>query len=629
MSDKSKKRYIIILIAIAVLAVACVVIQYITVTSFNETTHTIRGYNPDDEVSMDLHIRRESTASWRKDNLNLTGSIFDGKLHNDSSYMISSWTLRINIDRDCYISQFWNGQTETHQFDGLGKERTQCFTLSKFESEDIILDYFVDGPDLLITLTQGDYLVYHPSSEFSEVPVKAGEDAITGMIFYYYDEEFPIDNFCVEYNFHMDFTQGIWFMIFCIVVLVWVILLGMFIVARTVYKKAERESELKKSGLSCMAEIYASIYIIDLVADELTPVAVDEEQDKDRPKHLPASEQVRNLFVIDTKEDEFKKLTIEFGDLSTLPERMKDRNILVFEYLSKDNGWCRVNFIAMDRVEGKPVEKVLFTVQMINEEKRELDNIRKQVEKAKSESGAKSAFLESVSQEIRNPINSMLEFDTLILHDTDQDSVRKYARGIRTSGNMLMSMINGIIDYSQIEAGKFSLDDGVFSLGGLIHETNNIIEAEAGSKNLEFQLDVTPTIPDMLLGDGLRLKQIIVELMSNAVKHTSEGSIRLGMFGKPVQDGKVHLLVSVKDSGKGMAIEDQKKYLEEIAGNGDSSTPESSGIGMSLASRLLSLMGSELKIASTSGRGSDFYFELELEVDDETPIGKIEWVRQE
>ncbi|MBP5160198.1 MAG: hypothetical protein ILP10_07870 [Lachnospiraceae bacterium] len=629
MNKKIKKRYSVILIAIAAIAVLCAVVQLTTVTSFNDEVHRIEGYSEEDDVSMDIHIRRESTASWRKDNLDLTGSIFDGKLHNSTGYEIREWTLKIDIVRDCYISQFWNGEVETHQFDESGQLRVQRFTLSKFESENIILDYFIDGPDLMIPLKKGDHLVYYPSSEFSEVPVKAGEDAITGMIFYYGDN-FEVDSYSVEYKLHKDFTQGIWFIIFCAVVALEIILLVMYMVAKYIYRNAEKENELKKSGLSCMAEIYASIYIIDLVNNVLTAVAVDEEKDKARPKNLSASEQIRNLFVVDAVDDEFKKLTIEFGELKTLPERMKDRNILVFEYRSKDSGWCRVHFIAMDRVKDRPVEKVLFTIQMINEEKKELENIRRQAEMAKSESGAKSAFLENVSQEIRNPINSMLEFDTLILHDTDQDSVRKYARGIRTSGNMLLSMINGIIDYSQIEAGKFSFDEDVFSLGGLIHETNNIIEAEAGSKNLVFQLDVTPTIPDMLFGDGLRLKQIIVELMTNAVRHTSEGNIRLGIFGTKVENGKVHLLVSVRDSGKGMDMEDQKKYLEELSG-GETGTlsAESSGIGMSLASRLLALMGSELKIASTSGRGSDFYFELELGVDDETPVGKIEWIKPE
>ncbi|MCR4843086.1 MAG: response regulator, partial [Eubacterium sp.] len=457
------------------------------------------------------------------------------------------------------------------------------------------------------------------------MPLRADDEVVVGMIFYYTDH-IDLSNYKVEYYNYAPFNQGPFFWLMCIMILCWFFSLGIFFVARQIYKKADREFELRKSGIACMAELYDVVYIVDLVRDKLIPVTVDAEGDKLRPKDASAQAQFRHLFEIDS-EDEYRDAMNEFANLDTIRERLKTRNSIATEYRGGKFGWARVQFIVMDREEGKPVERLLFTFQEINEEKRELDEMMSQIQAAKSESSAKSAFLANMSHEIRTPINTVLGLDTMILRESNDKQIIRYARDIKTAGNMLLALINSILDFSKMEAGKMELVNGEYSLKGMVSDIRTLIVGRADGKSLSFDIDVSPELPDRLYGDEVRLKQVIINLLTNAIKYTEEGGIRLAIFGKQTDEKTVHLLVSVKDTGSGISRENQDRMFDRYSRFDEEKNHkvEGTGIGLNLVEGLLELMGSELKLASVYGSGSDFYFELDQRVVAPAPIGKVDW----
>ncbi|MCR5452692.1 MAG: response regulator, partial [Lachnospiraceae bacterium] len=625
MNKQSKRRYRILIALLAVLTVAGVVVHFVSLSAFNSTCHTSKGNANTEEVYMDLHFRGGTTSTWIKREIDLTGIIYDGAMYNNSKDDISSWSLRINIKGDCYINQFWNGTVEIHQNADSDNEVVQKLNLADYKEDDIELEYTMDAGDLLIPLHEGDYVIYHPSTQLNEMPLTAGFNVVVGTIFYYADDV-DLTDYSIDYYFHREFTQGIGFIVVCVLFMFLLFSVFFYYGAIYIYKKAEKEMELRKEGISCMAEIYALMYIVDINKDTLAPVGVDEEDDAERPVELGANEQLQNLCRIDVV-PEYQELMFEFAELSTLPERLKNRNSVVFEYVSGRFGWSRMRFIAMNRDGDKPLEKVLCTIQQINQEKEELDKVMGQVEKAKSESNAKSAFLANMSHEIRTPINTVLGLDTMILRESKDKVVRGYAKDIKIAGNMLLSLINSILDFSKLEAGRMELVPVEYSLKNLVRESISIVKPKIENKNLELIIDVTSKIPDKLYGDDVRLKQIIINILTNAVKYTEEGSVRLGIFGTVKDENIVHLLVSVKDTGIGIKPEDQERMFQRFSRVDESRNHhvEGTGLGMDLVTGLLSLMDSELKVASVYGEGSDFYFEIEQKILDPTPIGDVNW----
>ncbi|MCR4675143.1 MAG: response regulator [Lachnospiraceae bacterium] len=625
MTGVNKKRlHFILVILAAAIALMCV-FHLLYVSAYNENLHTVKGNAKTEDTYMDLHFRGDSTSTWIKQDTGIYGSTYDGTLYNNSSNPIDSWMLYIYIHDDCYINQFWTGTVEIHQHVGSSDEVVQTLNLANYTEDELKLDYVMDASDLLIPLSEGDYIVYIPSEKNNETIIEGGENVVVGSIFYY---KYGVDlsDYELKFYYHKEFTEGAGFVLINLLLLVWLFIFALYIITIRIYKKAELEMELQKSGIACMTELYSLMYIIDLSKDTLTPVGVLEEYDKARPKDLTATEQMKKLFETDPM-DEYLEAMQTFGDLTTLKKRMKETNTLVIEYISKYYGWNRVRFIAMDRKVGDPLEKVLFTVEQIEGEKKDREELLDQVEKAESESKAKSTFLANMSHEIRTPINTVLGLDTMILRESSEDNIKTYARDIKNAGNMLLSLINGILDFSKLEAGKMELIPAEYSLRQMLYDVQSITRSKFETKGLEFEIDVTPSVPDRLYGDDVRLKQVIINLLTNASKYTDSGRVRLGVYGKAVDEKKIHFLFTVKDTGSGIKTNDLKKLSQRFARFDEEKNRnvEGTGIGMNLVNSLLALMNSELKVASIYGRGSDFYFEIDQEIVDPEPIGEVDW----
>ncbi|MBR1470645.1 MAG: response regulator, partial [Lachnospiraceae bacterium] len=236
---------------------------------------------------------------------------------------------------------------------------------------------------------------------------------------------------------------------------------------------------------------------------------------------------------------------------------------------------------------------------------------------------AKSTFLAQMSHEIRTPINAVLGMNEMILRESEDSGIREYAANIRSAGRTLLSLINSILDFSKIEDGKMELVPAVYDTSSLINDLVNSISDRAKAKGLTFHVQVDRNLPVALYGDDVRIKQVIMNILTNAVKYTEKGSVTMIMEARERKQDRLRIYVSVKDTGIGIKKEDMSRLFESFERLDEirNRNIEGTGLGMAITTKLLKMMGSELCVESCYGEGSNFYFELEQKIMDEEPIG--------
>lgn len=249
-------------------------------------------------------------------------------------------------------------------------------------------------------------------------------------------------------------------------------------------------------------------------------------------------------------------------------------------------------------------------------------------ERAVAASEAKTAFLSNMSHEIRTPINAVLGMNEMILRECEDPVILQYAESVRTSGNTLLGLINDILDFSKIEAGKIEILPVDYHLCTVLNDLVNMIKPRAAEKGLSLVLDFDQNIPEQLHGDEVRIKQIITNILTNAVKYTEKGSITFQIGFEKTESEPDHILihVSVRDSGIGIRAEDMEKlFLEfERIEEKRNRNIEGTGLGMSITKNLLEMMGTSLQVESTYGLGSRFFFTLKQRVVSWEPLGDYE-----
>lgn len=283
---------------------------------------------------------------------------------------------------------------------------------------------------------------------------------------------------------------------------------------------------------------------------------------------------------------------------------------------------------------GTKVNGKLIKITGVNWDITARKKIEQDLEKAKSEAEnatlAKSQFLANMSHEIRTPLNSIIGFTELLNEQIKDSKLRSFVKTIQTAGHSLLSLINDILDLSKIEAGKMSIDKKACNPHGLFNDLGQIFMMAIRGKNLDFILDIDPKIPESLILDATRLRQILFNLIGNAIKFTEQGHIylRARRANEDKIRSKLDLYIDVEDTGIGISQDQQElifKDFEQLEGQ-DVRKYGGTGLGLAISKRLTELMGGEISLISLPGSGSTFTIHLK-DVDVSTMVMETETIK--
>ena len=274
--------------------------------------------------------------------------------------------------------------------------------------------------------------------------------------------------------------------------------------------------------------------------------------------------------------------------------------------------------LALCRIMSNHYKSLIEQYKNLSEEKERSQHLQDVSDQAIAANEAKSAFLSNMSHEIRTPINAVLGMNEMILRETEDRNILSYSESIKIAGNTLLGLINDTLDFSKIEAGKIEILPVDYDLSSVINDLVNMIQTKADEKGLTLALDFNNEMPKFLNGDEVRVKQVITNILTNAVKYTEKGSVTFAIDYERAEDEPdyVYINVSVRDTGIGIKEEDMQRLFSEFERIEEKRNRniEGTGLGMSITKRLLEMMGSSLKVESVYGTGSKFYFSLKQRV---------------
>lgn len=276
---------------------------------------------------------------------------------------------------------------------------------------------------------------------------------------------------------------------------------------------------------------------------------------------------------------------------------------------------CSLNFSLARDFHDDPYCIVCFVYDLTKEK-----NMLEEVVRANE---AKSQFLANMSHEIRTPINGILGMDSVLLKECHDENLREYAKNIQSAGQSLLSIINDILDISKIESGKMEILTIRYQLFSVLNDCYNLTKIKLQNKPVSFIMQINEKLPSWLYGDEVRIRQIINNFLSNAVKYTKEGNITFELDFEEKTDEQILLVITVRDTGIGIKEEDLGKLFESFTRIEEKRNRniEGTGLGLNLTKNLVNLMGGEVFAESTYGKGSCFTAKIPQKIADAKPIG--------
>ena len=378
--------------------------------------------------------------------------------------------------------------------------------------------------------------------------------------------------------------------------------------------------------LASISNIYMSMYDVNVDRNLFSEIkTVDSHLSRLAKEQKANARTIIKTRALEAVDASSLKDVLRFIDIDTLSERLRHTETVAIEFMTTFGRWARLRYIVSERNDDGSLSRVLLVAEDIDKEKKERDELVDMSERALAASEAKSAFLSNMSHEIRTPINAMLGMNEMILRECEGGSIRSYSESIKAAGDTLLGIINDILDFSKIEAGKLELLPVEYDLSSVLNDLVNMVQTRADDKGLALTLDFDKNTPKRLYGDEVRVKQIITNILTNAVKYTEKGSVTFSVGFERIEEepDSAALLVSVADTGIGIKPEDMKRLFTEFERIEEkrNRNVEGTGLGMAITQNLLNLMGTSLQVESTYGVGSKFYFRLVQKVVKWEPLG--------
>jgi len=335
-----------------------------------------------------------------------------------------------------------------------------------------------------------------------------------------------------------------------------------------------------------------------LIEAFVTPFSVTEKR-LDRLSKGDIPEKIAETYKGDFNEikNSLNSLIANYGETVQMAERIADGDLNVHVKVRSE----------MD-VLGRSLNKMAQNLQAM------IKNLAVAKEDAESANKAKSVFLANMSHELRTPLNAVLGFSQFMRNDpSTTGDQREYLDIINRSGEHLLTLINDVLDMSKIEAGRIILEPKDFDLGGMIRDIIDMMNIRAKAKGLQLTLDQSSDFPRYIHVDPAKLRQMLINLLGNAIKHTNEGGITLRLRATPTDDSKVCLVCEVEDSGSGIAEKDLGRIFDPFVQSGEQNDAKGTGLGLAITRQYVGLMGGELSVESELGKGSVFRFEIPVE----------------
>ena len=403
------------------------------------------------------------------------------------------------------------------------------------------------------------------------------------------------------------------------------------------YRLYPPETLKERFSISCYDDI-GRMCIVTRKGDVIIPFAQIDEEDMD----FMQSGELREFFHsmhrdMETSMAAARAFHTTRGDMLLLEAEIPGTNYLIAGFVPKEKASEGIGSLTLLVVWVFGLLMLLVAVGamylvQIRDDIYESEELKKAKAMAEEASRAKSNFLANMSHEIRTPINAVLGMNEMILRECEDRNILAYAEDVKAAGNTLLGIINDILDFSKIEAGKIEIISAEYDLLGSLNDLVTMIQVRAESKNLSLVLEFDPQLPKRLYGDEIHIKQVITNILTNAVKYTEKGSVTfsVGFDRSEEAPDEVLLHVSVKDTGIGIKHEDLKKLFSEFERIEEKRNRkiEGTGLGMAITGKLLRMMGTELQVDSVYGSGSEFYFSLRQKVVSWEPLGEYQKARQ-
>ncbi|MBR5090807.1 MAG: hypothetical protein IK093_15355 [Ruminiclostridium sp.] len=372
------------------------------------------------------------------------------------------------------------------------------------------------------------------------------------------------------------------------------------------------------SQIASLANVYIAMFDVDLKADTFSLIKSDNETVTRLVGDKSEDAQKLINYIMDRVTDPSSLEEVhKFINFDTLGTRLENTDTVTLELLTVTKKWVRIRFMVSQRTENGKLSHVMWLAEDIDNERSERNELIDASERAIAASEEQSAFLSNMSDRLRTPITTVLDTNEIILGRSGDEEITRCANIIKSTETDLLCLVTDILDFSKIETGKMEIIPADYELSAVINSLVDMIKPRVEAKGLKLVLDINRQIPRFLNGDEARIRQIIGNLLMNAVRYTEEGKVTFCVRYEKIPDepDSVMLKVNVRDTGTGIQKENMKTLFSGLAGDDNqSSSAAGSVLSLSITKQLLEMMDSTLVAESIYGLGSKFSFELKQTV---------------